>query len=94
VRGRAGLAINNVPIFGTAGLGYGELTGAKSGNLSESHTSFGWVAGLGVEVSFPQHWSAKAEWLYLDLADHHFSVTAANNGLAANLVRLGLNYHF
>ena len=28
------------------------------------------------------------------LDDRHFSVTAANNGLAANLVRLGLNYHF
>jgi outer membrane immunogenic protein len=94
VRGRAGLAINNVLIFGTAGLGYGELTGTTSGNLSESHTSLGWVAGLGAEVSFAQHWSAKAEWLYLDLADRRFSVTAANNGLAANLVRLGLNYHF
>jgi outer membrane immunogenic protein len=62
--------------------------------LSESHTSVGWVAGLGAEISFAQHWSAKAEWLYLDLDDRHFSVTAANNGLAANLVRLGLNYHF
>jgi hypothetical protein len=38
-------------------------------------------------VSFTQHWSAKAEWLYLDLADRRFPVTAANNGLAANLVR-------
>lgn len=38
--------------------------------------------------------AAKAEWLYLNLDDRHFSVTAANNGLAANLMRLGLNYHF
>ncbi|MFY9840608.1 MAG: outer membrane beta-barrel protein [Xanthobacteraceae bacterium] len=58
------------------------------------HTSFGWVTGLGAEFSFTPHWSAKAEWLYLDLADRDFSVTGANNGLAANLVRLGLNYHF
>jgi outer membrane immunogenic protein len=94
VRGRAGFALNNVLIFGTAGLSYGELTADTSGNLSESHTSFGWVAGLGAEVSFTPHWSAKAEWLYLDLADRDFSVTGANNGLAANLVRLGLNYHF
>ena len=94
VRGRAGVAINNVLLFGTAGLAYGELTGTTSGNLSESHTGLGWVAGLDAEVNFTQHWSAKAEWLYLDLDDRHFSVTAANNGLAANLVRLGLNYHF
>jgi outer membrane immunogenic protein len=54
----------------------------------------GWVAGLGAEVSFTHQLVGEAEWLYLDLADRHFSVTAANNGLAANLVRLGLNYHF
>jgi outer membrane immunogenic protein len=94
VRGRAGFAFNNVLIFGTAGLSYGELAADFSGNLSESHTSFGWVAGVGAEVSFTPHWSAKAEWLYLDFADRDFSVTGANNGLAANLVRLGLNYHF
>lgn len=94
VRGRAGVAIDNVLLFGTAGLAYGELTGTTPGNMSESHTSLGWVAGLGAEMNFAQHWSAKAEWLYFALDDHQFSVTAANNGLAANLVRLGLNYHF
>jgi outer membrane immunogenic protein len=93
-RGRAGVAINDVLLFGTAGLAYGELTGTTSGNLSESHTSLGWVAGFGAEFSFARHWSAKAEWLYLNLEDRNFSVTAANNGLAANLLRLGLNYHF
>lgn len=94
VRGRAGVAINNFLLFGTAGFAYGELTGTIIGNPSESHTSLGWVAGLGGELSVTQGWSAKAEWLYLDLADRAFAVTATNNGLAANLVRLGLNYHF
>jgi outer membrane immunogenic protein len=93
VRGRAGIAIDNVLFFGTAGLAYGELTGS-SGNVSDSHFSSGWTAGFGAELSFAQHWSAKAEWLYLDLSDRRFSITAANNGLAANLMRLGLNYHF
>lgn len=93
-RGRAGIAVNNALLFGTAGLAYGELIGTSSGNLSESHTSLSWVVGLGAEVSFAQHWSAKAEWLYFNLDDRHFSMTAANNGLAANLMRLGLNYHF
>jgi len=93
-RGRVGIAANSVLLFGTACLAYGELTGTSSGNPSESRASLGWVVGLGAEVSFAQHWSAKAEWLYFNLDDHHFSVTAANNGLAANLIRLGLNYHF
>jgi len=94
LRGRAGIAINNVLIYGTAGLAYGGLTAETAGNLSESHTSFGWVAGGGAEVGFTPHWSAKAEWLYLDYADRNFSVTGTSNGLATNLLRLGVNYHF
>jgi len=35
LRGRAGVAVGNVLIFGTAGLAYGSLTGDTSGNLSE-----------------------------------------------------------
>jgi outer membrane immunogenic protein len=93
VRGRAGVAFGNVLVFGTAGLSYGELR-ADTFNLTESHTTIGWVAGGGVEVGFTPHWSAKAEWLYLDLSDHTFSVTGTNNGLAADLIRMGVNYRF
>jgi outer membrane immunogenic protein len=94
VRGRAGLAINNFLVYGTAGLAYGSLTANSAANLSEMLDSIGWTAGLGVEFGFAPHWSAKAEWLYLDLAERSFSVTGANNGLNANLLRLGVNYHF
>jgi outer membrane immunogenic protein len=94
VRGRAGVAIGNVLIFGTAGLAYGSLEAQTAGNLSETHTSVGWTAGGGVEVGFAPHWSAKAEWLYLDFADRNYTVTGTSNGLSANLLRLGVNYHF
>ncbi|MGH6672322.1 MAG: outer membrane protein [Xanthobacteraceae bacterium] len=93
LRGRGGVAFNNVLLFGTAGFAYGDLR-ADSFNLTESHTSVGWTAGGGVEVAFSPRWSAKAEWLYLDLADRTFSLTGANNGLAADLLRMGVNYHF
>jgi outer membrane immunogenic protein len=93
IRGRAGVTLNNVLVYGTAGLSYGNLR-ADTFNLTESHTSLGWVAGAGVEVGFTPHWSAKAEWLYLDLSDSGFSVTGSNNGLAADLLRMGVNYHF
>jgi outer membrane immunogenic protein len=93
VRGRGGVTFSNVMVFGTAGLAYGDLR-ADSAGLSESHANVGWVAGAGVELSFTQRWSAKAEWLYLDLAGNNFSVTGANNGLTANLLRFGVNYHF
>ncbi len=93
LRGRAGVTVGNVLIFGTAGLAYGDLR-VETSNLTESHTDIGWVAGGGIEVGFTPHWSAKAEWLYLDLTDHSFSLTGSNNGLTTNLVRMGVNYHF
>ncbi len=93
VRGRAGVALNNVLLFGTAGLAYGDIR-ADSVLLSESRTSIGWVAGGGVEVGFTPRWSAKAEWLYLNLSDRTFSVTGTSNGLAADLLRMGVNYRF
>jgi outer membrane immunogenic protein len=94
LRGRAGVTIGNVLLFGTAGLAYGELTATTAGNLSENHTSVGWTVGAGAEVGLTPHWSAKAEWLYLDLSDRNYSVTNASNGLAADLLRLGVNYRF
>lgn len=93
LRGRAGVTFNNVLLYGTAGLAYGDLR-ADSAFLSESHTSIGWVAGGGVEVGLTPRWSAKAEWLYLDLSDRTFSVTGTSNGLAADLLRMGVNYRF
>ncbi len=93
LRGRAGVNFNNVFVYGTAGLSVGELR-ADSFALTESHTMAGWVAGGGVEVGFNQRWSAKAEWLYIDLAERTFSLTGVGNGLGTNLLRMGLNYHF
>jgi outer membrane immunogenic protein len=92
-RGRAGIAYGNVILFGTAGLAYGDLR-ADTANLTESHVSLGWAAGGGLEVKFNPQWSAKGEWLYLDLANSSYSLTGTTNGLATNLLRFGVNYHF
>jgi outer membrane immunogenic protein len=93
LRGRAGYALNNILFYGTGGLAYGGLTGQKNG-LDENKTLVGWTAGLGMEVGFNQKWSAKAEYLYMDLGDRLYTVTGANNGLTNNLLRFGINYHF
>ncbi len=93
VRGRAGVALNNVLLYGTGGLSFGELR-ADSFNLTETHTTVGWVAGAGAEVAFNPRWSAKAEWLYLSLSDTTFSLTGLSNGFEANMLRVGVNYHF
>ncbi len=93
VRGRGGVTFGNVLVYGTAGLAFGDLR-ADAAGLSESHANIGWTAGAGVEVGFTRSWSAKAEWLYLDLAGSNFSVSGVNNGLTANLLRFGVNYRF
>ena len=52
VRGRAGYAVSNVLLYGTAGLAFGELSGETFGLVSENHTNLGWTAGVGAEVPF------------------------------------------
>jgi outer membrane immunogenic protein len=93
LRGRAGFAINNILLFATAGLAYGELK-AELGNLDESKTLVGWTGGVGMEVGFTPSWSAKVEYLYMDLGSRAYTITGVDNGLHTNFLRLGLNYHF
>jgi outer membrane immunogenic protein len=93
VRGRAGYAFSNILVYGTAGLAFGELRGQTFG-VTETHTTAGWTAGLGAEVGFAPHWSAKIEYLYVDLSDSAFAITGVSNGYRSNMIRAGVNYHF
>ncbi|HEY5065432.1 MAG TPA: outer membrane beta-barrel protein, partial [Xanthobacteraceae bacterium] len=93
LRGRGGFAFNNILIYGTLGLAYGDLKG-QVGALTETRTEIGLTGGLGMEVGFAPNWSAKVEYLYMDLSDRAFSITGVNNGLQSSFLRLGVNYHF
>jgi outer membrane immunogenic protein len=93
VRGRVGYTVGNVLLYGTGGLAFGELRATTFG-LSESHTNAGWTAGVGAEMGFAPNWSAKVEYLYVDLANSNFVITGASNGYRFGLIRAGVNYHF
>jgi len=93
VRGRVGYTVSNVLFYGTAGLAFGELKGQTFG-LEESHTTAGWTAGLGAEVALTPNWSAKIEYLYVDLSESQFAITGVSNGYRSGIVRAGINYHF
>ncbi|MCK1367859.1 outer membrane protein [Bradyrhizobium sp. 62] len=93
LRGRAGYAFSNVLFYGTAGLAFGELR-AQTFGWTESHTSAGWTIGAGAEVGFAPNWSAKLEYLYIDLSTSQFAITGVSNGYSASVVRAGVNYHF
>ena len=93
VRGRAGYAFSNILFYGTGGLAFGELRGATFG-LSESQTTAGWTVGVGTEFGLAPNWSAKIEYLYVDLSESHFVITGVSNGDRFGMVRAGINYHF
>ncbi|MVT54497.1 outer membrane beta-barrel protein [Bradyrhizobium yuanmingense] len=93
LRGRAGYAFNNVLFYGTAGLAFGELR-AQTFGWSESHTTAGWTIGAGAEIGLAPNWSAKLEYLYIDLSTSQFAITGVSNGYSANVVRAGVNYRF
>jgi outer membrane immunogenic protein len=93
VRGRAGYTFYNVLFYGTAGLAFGELR-AETFGLSESHISAGWTIGAGAEIGLAPNWSAKIEYLYVDLASSPFSITGVSNGYRFGEIRAGVNYRF
>jgi outer membrane immunogenic protein len=93
VRGRLGYAFSNVLVYGTLGLAFGgghlELGGAR-----ETRVHTGWTAGAGMEVALTDAWSARAEYLYVDLSDRPYGLTGMSHGVESSLFRIGVNYRF
>jgi outer membrane immunogenic protein len=117
VRGRLGwLPTNRVMLYGTGGLAYGHVSSATNilfptsldsyaGSMSD--TRVGWTAGGGIEWAFASNWTAKAEYLYVDLGSTSYTdgcLTAC--GVAPfpayqtslrnreHIARFGINYLF
>ena len=99
MRGRAGYLINNnFFLYGTAGLAFG-VTTISNGGLSDSSGRLGWTVGAGVEFGLAPwglnpNWSAKVEYLYLDLSQGGNLPASTSSNFQSNVVRLGVNYHF
>ena len=70
VRGRLGFGWDRFLIYGTGGWAYAAQTEIGLGFpffLSGSQELSGWAAGAGIEWAFAPNWSAKIEYLHLDL---------------------------
>ena len=98
-RGRIGVAMNRWMPYLTAGGAWGNVYVASSAG-SVSTTKAGWSAGGGVEYSFAGPWSAKIEYLYVDLGDATCGASLcalpsdASVHFTTNIIRAGLNYRF
>lgn len=98
VRGRVGYAFNTVMPYVTGGLAVGDIRAATPGFPGATSANAGWTVGGGIEVALPGNWSAKAEYLHVDLGSFD---CGANCGLPSDhvsmhndIVRAGVNYHF
>jgi outer membrane immunogenic protein len=109
LRGRVGWAMgergNWLPYI-TGGLAYGQGTISGNGTVggvpvafNDTHTYAGWVLGGGVEWTFWDHWSARAEYLYMDFGrgpgiplTPTFSLH--NGRMIDQIGRGAVNYHF
>jgi outer membrane immunogenic protein len=99
VRGRAGYAFDRVMPYVTGGLALGDIKAATPGLAGASQTNAGWTAGGGVEFALTNNWTAKAEYLHVDLGNMNCGFncgpTASNNvSLKSDVVRGGVNFRF
>lgn len=100
IRGRLGYAVDRMLPYVTGGAAFGGIDATRTGFAGESDTQAGWTVGGGLEFALPANWTAKGEYLYVNLGDAGCS--AANCGgtgstsvdFTAHVLRAGLNYRF
>jgi outer membrane immunogenic protein len=97
-RGRLGYAgWNNWLPYITGGAAFGDVK-ASTPFGDGSKTAWGWTVGGGLEWAFLANWSAKAEYLYVDLGSFTCGLACGavdqSVDFKASIVRLGVNYRF
>ena len=97
-RGRIGYAWDRWLPFITGGAAFGSVKMTPNAGTSETDNQVGWTLGGGVEYAFMGAWSAKLDYLYVDLGKANCSAatcgTSTDVKFNTNLVRLGVNYRF
>jgi outer membrane immunogenic protein len=98
-RGRIGFAADRWLPYVTGGLAVGNIRATVPGAAGIDETNAGWTVGGGLEFALAGNWTAKAEYLHVDLGNAGCStpcgLPAGNNvGLTTNVVRGGINYRF
>jgi outer membrane immunogenic protein len=97
-RARLGYAADRIMPYVTGGAAFGEIQATPGGFPSISDTNFGWTVGGGIEAAIAANWTAKVEYLYVDLGDVSCNVLTcglpASVDFRANIVRAGVNFRF
>jgi outer membrane immunogenic protein len=115
VRGRVGFIADNSLFYATGGAAFAHVkqmietnSSISTGGVFQTDTSasdvIGYVVGGGIETMLWGGWSAKAEYLYMNLGDLRLVNTigappdtltlTTNSTVREHIVRVGANYHF
>jgi outer membrane immunogenic protein len=110
-RGRVGYAVDNWLFYGTGGVawGHGQITRTQIGPAAlnaavpgtvetANNWRTGWAAGGGIEWGLARNWTAKVEYLHIDLGTATSTFPLADRRqdvkLQADIARVGVNYKF
>lgn len=116
LRGRIGAVKDNVVYYATGGAAFGHVRQTVNVNSSQttppifasgstSADMIGWTVGGGIEAALWGGWTAKAEYLYMNLGSLNTTVDisspatpgsslATSGTFRDHIVRIGANYHF
>jgi outer membrane immunogenic protein len=98
VRGRLGYAFDRFMPYVTGGAAFGDIKTTAFGLGSERETKTGWTVGGGLEAALAGPWTAKVEYLYVDLGKGGCGAAVCgvptDVDFKTNIVRAGLNYRF
>src|SRR5262245_7278677 len=78
VRGRVGYAFDRFMPYITGGLAVGDIKASQPGFVGTDDTNAGWTAGGGFEFIIAGNFSAKAEYLYVDLGKFNCGFACGN----------------
>lgn len=96
VRGRVGYAMGasgSVMPYVTGGVAFGDITNSVPGIGTVSNTETGWTVGGGIEAAIAGPWTARAEYLYVDLGSGP-NLAGVGSSYDSHIVRAGVNYRF
>jgi outer membrane immunogenic protein len=99
VRGRIGYTFDRFMPYLTGGLAIGDIRAHTPGYVGQDDTNFGWTVGTGLEIGLFGTWTAKAEYLYVDLGDINCGLgcgllASDHASFSTHIVRGGVNFRF
>jgi outer membrane immunogenic protein len=100
VRARLGYAADRFMPYVTGGAAFGNIRASTPSFAETSTDNTGWTLGAGLETALVPNWTAKVEYLYVDLGSFNCGLncgtglTNDNVSFHTNTLRAGVNYKF